>query len=129
MRAAPDGEVVKAAVESGASPAEIKDMTGEMAMTRYATDTREREEYLAAWEASGVTCTFQNAGEEGNSPMRLIQRLGRQSYVTDMLSEHVSRAVFPDDIEAAKAAGELSLPHLLRRAPNSGMGVRRGGAA
>ena len=44
-------------------------------MTRCVTDLAEREEYRAAWEASGVTCTLQNAGEEGNAPLRLIKRL------------------------------------------------------
>ena len=29
----------------------------------------------AAWEAAGVTCILQNAGEEGQSPLRLIKRL------------------------------------------------------
>ena len=66
LTAAPDGAAVKALVESGAAETEIQEMVEEMGMTRYATDAREREEYLAAWAASGVTCTFQNAGEEGS---------------------------------------------------------------
>ena len=105
LRAAPDGAAVKALVERGASEAEIQEMMAEMGMTRYATDAREREEYLAAWAASGVTCTFQNAGEEGSSPLRLMKRLARHTYVTDLLRDFVSRAAFPNDIAATKERG------------------------
>ncbi|MCS7465955.1 hypothetical protein NZK35_04620 [Stieleria sp. ICT_E10.1] len=33
--------------------------------------------------ASGVTCVFNNAGDEGQDPMRLIKRLARHTYTTD----------------------------------------------
>jgi membrane dipeptidase len=61
-RAAVDGEAVKTAVEAGASEIELQDMTEDMRVTRYATDPEEREEYMMAWEAAGVTCILQNAG-------------------------------------------------------------------
>ena len=101
-RAAVDGEAVKIAVEAGASETELQDITEDMRMTRYVTDPREREEYKTAWEAAGVTCILQNAGEEGNSISRLIKRLARYTYVTDMMRDFVQRAVTPDDIIAAK---------------------------
>ncbi len=44
-----------------------------MSMTRYVTDPVERVEFMEAWEAAGVTCIFQNAGEEGPDPMRLVK--------------------------------------------------------
>ncbi|MCH8294907.1 membrane dipeptidase [Candidatus Poribacteria bacterium] len=102
-RAAVDGDAVKAAVEAGASDLELQDLTEDMRMTRYVTEKTEREEFMAAWEAAGVTCILQNAGEEGNSPLRLIKRLARYTYVTDMMRDFVQKAVTPDDILAAKA--------------------------
>jgi len=108
-RAAIDGEAMKQAVLSGASDIEIKDLREMMSMTRYVTDAGEREEYQDAWRASGVTCIFQNAGEEGQDPLRLIKRLSRFTFATDMLKEIVSKAATPDEIEAAKAAGRHCL--------------------
>ncbi len=101
-RMAIDGDAMKAAMEAGASDAEIEDMQEDMMMSRAADNAAEREEYVGAWRAAGVTCIMQNAGEEGQDPMRLIKRLARFTYTTDMLSEHVSRAVTAGDVLEAK---------------------------
>lgn len=101
-RSAPDGDAMRAAIESGASDIELQDLQEEMLMTRCVTTQSEREEYLTGWNAAGVTCVFQNAGEEGQDPLRLIKRLARFTYVTDHLPDLVSRAVSPDDVIAAK---------------------------
>ncbi len=101
-RAAIDGNALAKAIEAGASRIEIKDLQEEMAMTRVATDPVEQQEYRDAWRASGVTCIFQNAGEEGQDPMRLIKRLARFTYVTDLLRGFVAKAAVPSDILAAK---------------------------
>jgi membrane dipeptidase len=108
-RAALDGAKFAAAVASGASEAELTDLREEMAMTRWATDGRERAEFLEALRAAGVTCIFQNTGEEGNDPLRLIKRLARFTYATDLGREACSKAVNPDDIVAAKKAGHHCL--------------------
>ncbi len=104
-RAAIDGTEVARRIEEGASATEIQDMLEDQGMTRYVTVEAERKQYLDAWRASGVTCIIQNAGEEGSAPMRLIKRLARYTYVTHFLRGHVSQAVEPDDIVAAKKAG------------------------
>jgi membrane dipeptidase len=101
-RAAPDGDAFRAAIEAGASEAELDDLYEEMRMTRPAIDAGEQEEFKMAWEASGVTCIFQNAGEEGQDPLRLIKRLARFTYVTDTLRDFVARGVTPEDVVAAK---------------------------
>ncbi len=101
-RSAVDGEVLKAAVEAGASEIELQDMTEDMSMTRCVTDPAERDEFLQAWQAAGVTCIFQNAGEEGQDPLRLLKRLARFTWLTDMLRDQVSKAVTPEDIVEAK---------------------------
>ncbi|HEY2249802.1 MAG TPA: membrane dipeptidase, partial [Planctomycetaceae bacterium] len=101
-RAAVDGEALKAAVEAGASEIELQDLNEDMSMTRCVSDPTERDEFLLAWEAAGVTCIFQNAGEEGQAPLRLLKRLARFTYLTDMLRERVSKAALPEDIVDAK---------------------------
>jgi membrane dipeptidase len=83
-RAAVDGLKFKEAVEAGASEAELVDLREDMSMTRWATDAAERNEFLDAMRAAGVTCIFQNAGEEGSDPLRLIKRLARFTYATDL---------------------------------------------
>jgi membrane dipeptidase len=108
-RAAIDGDKIKTLVEAGASQIEIKDRREQMTMTRYVTDPIEQAEYLAAWRASGVTCVFQNAGEEGQDPLRLIKRLSNFTFATDMLKDYVAKAALPDDIVAAKEEGRHCL--------------------
>jgi len=108
-RAALDGDALAAAIQEGASDVEIDDLREEMNMTRCVSDPGELREYMDAWRASGVTCIFQNAGEEGQDPMRLIKRLARFTYVTDHLRDQVSKASTPDDVEAAKANGRHCL--------------------
>jgi membrane dipeptidase len=49
-----------------------------------------------------MTAIFQNAGEEGQDPLRLMKRLARFTWVCDMLRDDVFKAVRPDDIIAAK---------------------------
>ncbi|NLX56115.1 MAG: dipeptidase [Planctomycetaceae bacterium] len=107
--AATDGDRIREAIEAGASDAELSDLTEELPMIRAATSQREREEFVAAFRSSGVTCIFQNAGEESNDPLRLIKRLARFTYTTDMLRDVVFRATTPDEIVAAKAQQRMCL--------------------
>lgn len=104
-----DGEAVKEAVEAGASDSELQDLLEDMRMTRCVTDAREREEFVGAWEAAGVNCIVQNSGEEGQAVDRLLKRLARFTYLTDMMPEVVSKAVRPADILAAGTAGKRCL--------------------
>lgn len=108
-RAALDGDALSKLVLDGASAAEIDDAREEMAMTRPATNAAERTEFMQAWRASGVTCIFQNAGEEGQAPLRLLKRLARYTYLTDMLPDFVRKAVTPDDVVTAKKADRQCL--------------------
>lgn len=101
-RAALDVDTLRQAYDAGASDAELQDMREEMGMIRCAADPAERAEFETAWQAAGVTCIFQNAGEEGQDPLRLLARLARFTFVTDALRGFVSRAATPDDIETAK---------------------------
>jgi len=108
-RSSIDGAALAAQIEAGASDLEIKDLREEMSMTRCVTDPVQQQEYRDAWRASGVTCVFQNAGEEGQDPLRLIKRLARFTFVTDMLRGFVSKAAVPNDIEEAKREGRHCL--------------------
>jgi len=102
-------EVLNKALSEGASPIELQDLTEEMIMTRWAAEDHLREEYAAAWESSGVTCSFLNAGEEGNDPLRLIKRLSRYVALTDAMPEILERAVTVEGIRQAHAKGKRVL--------------------
>lgn len=108
-RAALDGDAYAKLVEANASIAELKDLREDMGMTRYVTNPIERREWDDAWNASGVTCIYQNAGEEGQDPLRMLKRLARYTYVTDMLSEVITKAALPDDVVEAKKQGKRCL--------------------
>ena len=108
-RAAINGDLLAAEIEAGASDQEVEDLQEDMTMTRYVTDAIEQQEYRNAWQASGVTCIFQNAGQECQDPLRLIKRLARFSFATDLMRDFVCKAAVPGDIETAKAAGRHAL--------------------
>jgi membrane dipeptidase len=98
LRAPIDPDTVNTAIDEGASDRELQDLTEDMGMTRWALTPELRQEYQDAWQASGVTCTFQNAGEEGNDPLRLMKRLARHTYVTDAMPDFLQRVPTPNDI-------------------------------
>ena len=108
-RAAIDGAAIATAIKNNASALELQDMEEDMTMSRYVVNERERTEFENAWKASGVTCVFQNAGEEGNAMDRLIKRLARFTYSTDMMRNFVAKAVTPDDIVQAKKENRHAL--------------------
>ena len=108
-RYAVDGEAINAAVKEGASRDEIADLRESMTMSRGATNERERKEFLEAFHAAGVTCIFQNAGEEGSDPLRLIKRLAHFTRATDLMKPHLSKVVSAAEIRALKDAGHVGL--------------------
>lgn len=108
-RAALDGAKFAEFAAGGAPDAELADLREEMSMTRWATDAGERKEFLEAFRAAGVTCIFQNTGEEGSDPLRLIKRLARFTYATDLARAECFKAATPDDIVAAKKADKQCL--------------------
>lgn len=108
-RTSPDADAINAAYEAGASEIELRQLSGEGRLTRVASEPEERKEFLEAFEASGVTCILQNAGEESNVIDRLIRRMGYFTHVTDVLRERVFKAVSADDIVRAKAEGRHCL--------------------
>lgn len=108
-RCAIDAEAMNEAVKSGASAAELSDLRESMTMNRNATNERERKEFLEAFHAAGVTCIFQNTGEEGSDPMRLIKRLAHFTKATDLLKPAVSKVVTAEEILALKKSGHVGL--------------------
>jgi membrane dipeptidase len=108
-RSAIDGDAMRRAIDAGANNLELEDLYTEMLLSRVADDGSQHQEYLEAWNAAGVTCILQNAGEEGSAPMRLVKRLAHFTYLTDKLRDVVSRASDPGDIENAKKQGRRCL--------------------
>lgn len=108
-RFAVDGEALNQAIQSGASRDELDDLREQMSMNRGATNERERKEFLESFHAAGVTCIFQNAGEEGNDPLRLIKRLAHFTRATDLMKPALSKVVTAEEILAVKKAGNVCL--------------------
>lgn len=108
-RAALDADAMKVAADAGASDAELQDLQEEMSMTRAAIAPDERAEFAEAMRCSGVACIFQNAGEEGQDPLRVMKRLARFTFLTDMLRGTLVRATLPQDIEVAHQAARHCL--------------------
>jgi len=100
------GRTLAAEMEANASPAEIDEMRENMAMTRTATVPEQRREFEEAWDASGVTCILQNAGQEGQTVFGALKRLAHFTYAADLLRDFAFRATTPDDIVAAKEQGK-----------------------
>ena len=108
-RFAPDGDAMRAAIEAGATEAELEDMSEDIMMTRGVRDAAARKEFLEAWDAAGMTCIFQNAGQEGMEVPRVIKRLAHFTWLTDMIRDDLFRAVTPEDIASAHAQGRRCL--------------------
>lgn len=108
-RCAIDAEAMNHTIGSGASATEVSDLREAMSMNRNATHERERKEFLDAFHAAGVTCIFQNTGEEGNDPMRLIKRLAHFTKATDALKPVLSKVTTAEEITALKKAGNVGL--------------------
>lgn len=108
-RAGVDDAALAKANAEGASDLMLTDMRAEMSMIRSTSDPRERQEFLEAMRTAGVTCIFQNAGEEGNDPLVLMKRLAHFTYLGDHLRGLLTRATLPEDIEAAFESGQHCL--------------------
>jgi membrane dipeptidase len=108
-RASLDPVALNRLIDASASDAEYDDAREEQSMIGPLRNDLERIEFLHAWQQAGVTCIFQNAGEEGQDPLRLVKRLARFTFLTDNLPGQLTKAVHPDDIVAAKKAGHHCL--------------------
>jgi membrane dipeptidase len=108
-RAAIDGAAFQKAVEDGATAETLTDLRESMSMNGMARSERERKEFFDAFNAAGVTCIFQNAGEEGSDPMRLIKRLAHFTKALDELTPGLTKVIRAADLEKVKKAGHVSL--------------------
>lgn len=108
-RFAIDGELINQAVSEGASAEELTDLRESLSMNRGVSNARERQEFFEAFHAAGVTCVFQNAGEEGNDPMRLLKRLAHFTKATDGLKPNLAKVTTAEEIRALKKAGHVGL--------------------
>jgi len=107
--AAVDGAVIAEAINNNASALELSDLREDMAQSRFVDNERERKEFKNAWNASGVTCVFQNAAYSCNAIYKLIKRLAHFTYTTDMLRDFIIKAVTPEDIIQAKKDNKKAL--------------------
>lgn len=105
----PDSEKILSASDNLAGSTQLNDLRDEMKTLRHLDSEQLKKEYTDAWKSSGVTCLFQNAGEEGQSVKRMIKRLATFTHLTDRMPELIGRAVHPDHIIAAKENGTSCL--------------------
>ncbi len=115
-----DGAALARAAEAGAADVELQLLSESMRMTRWATTPRLRAEYEGAWEASGVDCAFQNAGEEGNDALRMLGRLAHYTHLTDQLQDFVRRTPLPAAVAAQHKAGLRSIVQTCNGVPLAG---------
>lgn len=108
-RAALDGEAYQQAIKDGASTETLTDLRESMSMNGMSRNERERKEFFDSFRAAGVTCIFQNAGEEGSDPLRLIKRLAHFTKALDELNPELTKVIRADDLEKLKKAGHLGL--------------------
>lgn len=108
-RASVDYQTLEETARAGASAAEIQNLYEQMSMTAMTNNLADRSGYATAFEAAGVDCVFQNAGEENNDIEVLLRRLGCFTYAVDMMPDVLRRAATPDDILAAKRDGKRCL--------------------
>ncbi len=107
-RCAVDGEAFNEAVRAGAAADELADLRESMSMNGHTRSEREKTEFFEAFRAAGVTCIFQNAGEEGSDPLRLLKRLAHFTRATDLQPELV-KVVRPSQLQELKESGRVGL--------------------
>ncbi len=109
LAAPPDREVIAQALEAGAGGGEIREMMEEEAVLGWRRSAALLSRYRAAWEASGVDCTFVNAGEEGNQALVLLKRLARYVDLCDVMPEFHVKAVSVEAIRRSHREGKRAL--------------------
>lgn len=109
LQAPVDSDRLNELTNEGASDLEFQDTAEEMRVLGWLKTEELRRLYREAWEASGVDCTFVNAGEEGNDPMVLIKRLARYVRHCDEMPEFQGKALTVAGIKALRAEGKRAL--------------------
>lgn len=101
---------IEALLAAGASPAELADELMRQSMTGMLGSAQDRLQHQEVMDAAGVDCVFQNAGEEGNAPLRMLKRLAHATHLLDELaSGHLRKATSPEAVLQARQQGVHSL--------------------
>ncbi len=103
----PSAEIVPAKdvqkmLDNNASVWEIAKYIQEMRPISCILEQKLWDQYKRALHQTGITCIFQNAGEETQDPLCIIERLARFTLITDMKEDFVFKAITPNDIIKAK---------------------------
>lgn len=109
LRAPFDPEPVNERIERHATETEVVECYGECSTLGWARKEQWRQQYREIWETAGVDAVFQNAGEEGNDPLRLLYRFSNYAYLAEAMPETVQKIVTPDDILAARRSGRRAI--------------------
>jgi len=93
--------VMRDALEAGAPHAELGQRLLSLNVTGKIRDAQALAEFVAAFDAAGVTCIGQNAGE-GRNVFESLERMALFTHVCDELPNVVRKAVRAEDVELAK---------------------------
>lgn len=107
-------------IESGASAAECNDLMEDQIMLNWMSNADLLADYQRAWEVSGVSCLFLNAGEEGNNPQRLLKRLARYTWLIDTLPDFLGRATSAAQVRGNHRDGKRTICFALNGVPLPG---------
>jgi membrane dipeptidase len=115
---APNPKTINRMMDEGASDAELDTAIEEMRVTRCVYDRRERDEFQAAWRASGITGLFQNAGGGPGVPVTMAH----YCHVVDSMPDFLVRATTPREVIAVKKAGKQAILFSSNSIPLTGDG-------
>ncbi len=96
-------------IENGASRDEINHAVESCRMDESFNDPEIFTRLQAAWEFSGVDCTFLNSGQESNDIENLLHRLSNYTHLIDRKPELYERAIFPHQIPGIKERGHKAM--------------------
>lgn len=115
-----DPEGINNIIKRNGTAEEVSDLLTEMKVLGWARSLDRQQEFREIWEASGVDAVFQNAGEEGNNPVRLLKRFSNYSYLIEAMPDYLGKVTTPDDITKAKEAGRRAIGMAFNGVPLKG---------
>ena len=97
-------EVIRYAVDAGATHADLTQRLLNLRVTGKVKDAAALAEFIEVFNDAGVTCIGQNAGE-GRNIFESLERMALFTYVCDELPHVVAKAVKATDVERAHSGG------------------------
>jgi membrane dipeptidase len=101
-------DVVREAIDAGATQAEVSQRLLNLQITGKVKDAAALAEFIEVFDDAGVTCIVQNAGE-GRNLFESLERMAMFTHICDELPHVVTKAVKVSDIQRAHDQARHSL--------------------